>query len=226
MHMQLWWCYSLIAFLVIVIFIAMVLAYLLKIQPCNAKKTWRPQVTERPTFAVVPRTLHYEVPDRPIDTCDLACICQSRETKDRVKTTLLPQIIERLPSLTSKTIITTKVMVEEAHLIPRAMVYLVFIDWNTRGIIIESPNDPLQGSLGRRIVEAVKTRGGHLFVIYIGHRESRTLDTLYDERIQTTRTNDHLRPLASSDRFISMHRQFNELQLETLCQVFKDTFIL
>ncbi|XP_062605833.1 uncharacterized protein LOC134267640 [Saccostrea cucullata] len=101
-------------------------------------------------------------------------------------------------------------------------VFLVFVDFNERNIILEGDREPQQ--IRKETVEYIRNMGRTAVVIYHLHPDSGTLEDgrLYSRKLTSIEYHPTLKQLSSRDCVLSIYRQFSEDQkarLKDICDL-------
>ncbi|XP_062618586.1 uncharacterized protein LOC134280176 [Saccostrea cucullata] len=105
--------------------------------------------------------------------------------------------------------------IRQLHTI-HAKVFIVFIDFNERNIILEGDMEPVK--IRKETVEYIMKTGGTPVVIYCKHMGSRTLEDrcLYSRKLTSIQYHSTLKKLALQDCVLSIDQQFSEYQISHL----------
>ncbi|KAL5019726.1 hypothetical protein ScPMuIL_002618 [Solemya velum] len=108
--------------------------------------------------------------------------------------------------------------------IPAARLYLVFVDFNERHIILEDPSKGL-GDLKLTTVRAARKMGGDVVVIYVRDGGSRELEDgqLYNSELTSIRSHRELSLLNSRQRVFSIYDCFSVYQTHHLKTIMLST---
>ncbi|XP_069115286.1 myosin heavy chain, clone 203-like isoform X2 [Argopecten irradians] len=105
--------------------------------------------------------------------------------------------------------------------LPRSKIYLVFVDFNERDIILEHPEREI-GDLRMTTVQGARKMGGDVFVVYVKDKGSQNLDRdhLYNERLHSIVTHPELSVLNEKQRVLTTYDEFTVFQRTHLAKCF------
>ncbi|XP_021377310.1 uncharacterized protein LOC110465672 isoform X2 [Mizuhopecten yessoensis] len=108
--------------------------------------------------------------------------------------------------------------------LPRAKIFLVFVDFNERNIILEHPDREI-GDLRMTTVQGARKMGGDVFVVYVKDKGSRNLnpDHLYNESLKKIITHPELSVLSGKQRVLTTYEEFTTFQCTHLAKSFMRT---
>ncbi|XP_021377308.1 myosin heavy chain, fast skeletal muscle-like [Mizuhopecten yessoensis] len=108
--------------------------------------------------------------------------------------------------------------------LPRAKIFLVFVDFNERDIILEHPDREI-GDLRMTTVQGARKMGGDVFVVYVKDKGSQNLnsDHLYNERLRSIITHPELSVLSGKQRVLTTYDEFTTFQRTHLAKSFVRT---
>ncbi|XP_060077001.1 uncharacterized protein LOC132556596 [Ylistrum balloti] len=108
--------------------------------------------------------------------------------------------------------------------LPRVKVFLVFVDFNERDIILEHPQREV-GDLRLTTVQGARKLGGDVFVVYVKDKGSQNLDggQLYNKRLRSIETHPELSDLSAKQRVLTTFDGFTVHQCSHLAKCFLRT---
>ncbi|XP_033758552.1 uncharacterized protein LOC117340883 isoform X2 [Pecten maximus] len=128
--------------------------------------------------------------------------CISRELRNVERVSSLISVHDNIPNL------------------PRAKVFLVFVDFNERDIILEHPDREV-GDLRMTTVQGARKMGGDVFVVYVKDKGSQNLNQqeLYNEHLRSINIHPELSVLSAKQRVLTTFDEFTMFQRSHLAKI-------